>query len=326
MDNNNVASEIWPDDMEATTSEEQTEDSPTMFPVEKQEEIVEKQEEPVKEEGLKPEETPTGIIAEPQPEETPAEKTLEITPTETPAEVIKPPAENEELFTGIRTALELPEDVTPEVALENVKNLIEYREQNRKVNKDLSGLLMSEKSYANFTRDLMSGMPLVVALAGNFDLESLKPEPGDEDYSKYQYAVDARKAKALSDDVAISGMRKNQVESENSLRTFAQTEGFDEKQGTEFFGRLETDLVTLQEGKITKEFLEIYKKGLSYDADLKTAKEAATIAARNKKIVAEKVKNIVEAEPPTLQPSGSRAEPVNNDPNDWVSDIANKFR
>jgi hypothetical protein len=332
MDSNEVQNEIWPDDMEATVAEEQTADSPTMIPGENQPENVDNQpaKEPIVETQTEPgesiipdqpeTETETGTTENQEGETQPEGKEVVPEVTESPI-----PEKDGELFTGIRTVLELPEDATPEQAVTYVKGLVEYRDKNRKANQELSALLVSEKSYANFTRELMSGVPLVVALARNFDMDSLKPEPGDEDYSKYKDAADARKAKVIEDNKAIQKLQENKQQTDTMLRTFATEEKLDEKGATEFFTSLENDLVNLQEGVITKEFLDRYKKGLRYDADIASAKNIATIAARNKKIVAEKVSNIAEQEPPSLQPSGNKMEPVAKDPNNWVEEIVDKF-
>jgi hypothetical protein len=334
MDNNEATNEIWPEDMVATVAEEQTEDSPTIIPVDNQPENVDKpaEEEPKQvdeQNASEGEQTTTAGTEEVQTETGPTENQEGEAPApveETPEEVAKPdvPSDTGEFLTRIKSVVPgIPENATIEQVIDMTVALHEYRENNRKANAEISALLMAEKSYANFTRELISGIPLPVALARNFDMEALQPKPGDEDYVKYKDAVSERKAKMAEEAQVISKLRERQVESDTTLRSFAQAEGFDEKSATDFFGSLESDLVNLQNGTITYEFLDLYKKGKRYDADIATAKETATIAARNKKIVAEKIKNVVEAEPPTLQPTGNVPEQKTD--RSWVEETIDKF-
>jgi len=337
MESNQVQEEIWPEDMVSTIvgEEQTTEDS--MIPVEKQDEETPAEEpeanaeEPAEESAKEPE----GTEEEPEvePEQDPAtmeepqdeqEPDPEPEPEDKPKDEPEPePSGTSKFIEDIRNAFELPEGTEPEKVVEQVNSLIEYAKNNRKANKELTELLMSEQAYSNFTRDLLNKVPLPIALAKNFDIESLKPEVGDEDYPEYQKAIDKQKEIKAENAKFIEKVQQNKEQTEAVLLEFSKAEGFDDKSGTEFFSSLESHLVDLQDGKITKEFMEIFKKGKRYDADIAKARENAVIATRNKKIVAEKEKRVEEAEPPSLQQSGVTPEqPVDAD--DWVTPIAER--
>lgn len=343
---NDVVEQVWPSDMEVTQADEDVGRESDALPVDNQAPVVENnaeitQETATEEPETKETETPAETNTEPieqtaeQPAETPAETE---TATETPAEnteaAEEAPPETPEaeasgpLFDHVRTSLNLPEDATPQEiqdrALEHIQELETYRVNNRKANAELTKLLKSDPAFAGFTMDLMGGAPLVVALAKNFDMNILKPKPGDSDYGKYKDAVEERTAKIERESQSLQKLKANQELSGNHMQSFVQAEGISEQEAPEFFGPLAKDLENLQDGLITPEFLKTYRKGLKYDKDLAKAKETALIAGRNQKIVAKKQSNIAEAEPPSLQPSGSAPEqPAEDD--DWVTSTVNKF-
>lgn len=154
-------------------------------------------------------------------------------------------------------------------------------------NAEVFAKLSEDPQIGGFVADLISGDPIQVALAKNFDDDELSLREGDEGWDSYLAAREQRKAdrKAMADRDEL--IRKNGETSRANLEKYIKDNGLAEddavKTVTDFFE-------ALKDGEISEEVIAMILKGSNHDKDVAEAAEAARIAGRNEKIEEEKYK------------------------------------
>jgi hypothetical protein len=208
-------------------------------------------------------------------------------PGEEPAgEPEEEPAELEgSFYDTLRAAYPDADLSTPEafqeMAVTHIQDLEEYRTKNRKANQILNDIFVKNPWLLELSKDLADGVPPKIAVARNVDTSV---DPDDE------YSEDIEKAKA--DHLAAQAEHKakneayiaNQQASVATLKTFAEKSKMPEATATKFFTEIDALLSEVATGKISENFLNVMLKGMNYEE----AKEAARIAGRNEKIIAQK--------------------------------------
>jgi hypothetical protein len=357
--NNDVVGEIWPVDMKVSVPDGDIENPLETVGVNNEPQVVEKPEDkPTEDAPAVPEaeipateipEVETETVVEPKAEEVPEkvekptddtggegnskegeETQVETTEPEETQEEPKPVILSGPLYDHLKETLKIQGDEIPEdfqaQSVNYVKSLEEYRDNNRKINAHLDKLIRSDPSYAEFTRQLIAGVPVEVALARNFDIENLKPVPGEENYEAYKQAVQDREARITEQQNFVSKLQSNRDASVAIMTDFAKEVKYSEDEGRVFFRELGDMLTNIEQGIIPKDLLQLIHLGRRYEKDIAKTAEQIRIEERNKKIKVMKDKNTVEAEPPSLQQTGVTPAPepkINDD--DWVTPTVNRF-
>ena len=152
------------------------------------------------------------------------------------------------------------------------------------------------------------GMPFRVALrryAG--DILGDEPVKGDDDYEAYMEAAEAYLAekKKVDDEVA---MRNTNLEASNKrFVEFVESQGWDEAKQDAFVKFVVDGISALNIGDVSEAYLNIMRDAFTHDEDVEEAKEAGAIEARNKKIVAKRIKAQTETDG---MPRGGAASPI----------------
>lgn len=152
------------------------------------------------------------------------------------------------------------------------------------------------------------GMPFRVALrryAG--DILGDEPVKDDDDYEAYMEAAEAYLAekKKVDDEVA---MRNTNLEASNKrFVEFVESQGWDEAKQDAFVKFVVDGISALNIGDVSEAYLNIMRDAFTHDEDVEEAKEAGAIEARNKKIVAKRIKVQTETDG---MPRGGAASPI----------------
>lgn len=182
------------------------------------------------------------------------------------------------------------EDDEKKELLDKLKELEEYRDQNVEANKAIIEAFEAEPVVAEIMKDIVSGLSIRQAFAKYFDPSDLEVEEGDPDEKEIKKIKEEReKAKKERDDY-MKSLEENKKFSETAVNEFAKEKKMDEKAAGEFFNKVDKFLVEAYNGKLTKEFFDIMKKGFDYETEIEVARKATEIKSRNEKIDMQKKK------------------------------------
>lgn len=139
-------------------------------------------------------------------------------------------------------------------------------------------------------QDLDAGKPFEVALAANIDVDSLKPLEGDDDYAAYEEARQARQTRKKKADDHKARFESNREESLKVISDYFTEKTMDDDAGTAFANYIDSMITDYLDGKVTRDFLEIFYRGMHYSDDVEAARNAGAIDAKNARIDAEREK------------------------------------
>lgn len=177
---------------------------------------------------------------------------------------------------------QVPEGVDDETALENaLVDLLDYRTKGRQANALLIEVFEAHPDVAGFMGDIIKGSSIPLALARNFDLDTLTPDEEDPDYGKWADQATKRKE-------ALAQLTANKVESSKAFDDFEKLKGFTPEQTEAFIGVVDNFLTDIYSGKVTPDFLEAMYKAVNYETTVNEAASAAALQAKNEKIALEK--------------------------------------
>lgn len=137
-------------------------------------------------------------------------------------------------------------------------------------------------------QDLDAGKPFEVALAANVDVESLKPLEGDEDFAAYEDARKSRMERKQKADEHKARFESNREASQQIIADYFAERTMDEAAGEAFANYIDTMISDYLDGKVTRDFLDVFYRGMHYNDDVEAAREAGAIDAKNARIDAER--------------------------------------
>lgn len=175
-------------------------------------------------------------------------------------------------------------------AEEMIDELMDYQRAGKEANAKLIEVFQSEPEVAAFMADVMKGASIPVALARNFDLDSITPTEGEPDYGEWEAAASERRKSAEGKAKYQEELTANKVESSKAFAAFEQEKGMTESEADAFIDTVERFLGDLYKGRVTKEFLEAMYKATDYDSALTKARDEAALNAKNEKVNLEKKK------------------------------------
>lgn len=182
------------------------------------------------------------------------------------------------------------EDDEKKELLDKLKELEEYRDQNVEANKAIIEAFEAEPVVAEIMKDIVNGLSIRQAFAKYFDPSDLEVEEGDPDEKDIKKIKEEREKSKKERDDYMKSLDENKKFSETAVNEFAKEKKMDEKAAGEFFNKVDKFLVEAYNGKLTKEFFDIMKKGFDYETEIEAARKTAEIKSRNEKIDMQKKK------------------------------------
>lgn len=162
-----------------------------------------------------------------------------------------------------------------------------YRETDERIME----ILERDPDFALVLDDMGKGVPFRVALHRHLGDLSVTPEEEDRDYDDWKKAGDEYLAEKKRIDDEINTRNGNIEESTTRFKNFVDSHSdWDEakKEGfVKFFNSVCQDLAI---GKLTDNVLSMLADAYTHDDDVEAALEEGKVEARNKKIVAERIR------------------------------------
>ena len=176
-------------------------------------------------------------------------------------------------------------------------------------------------------QDLAAGKPIEAALAANLDMDSVTPLEGDDAYASYEEARKERQERKKKIDEHRAMFDKNYEESQKVVEEYFADKTMDEETGKAFAEFMDRNIQDYLDGKVTKEFLDIFYRGMHFEDEVEAAREAGAIDAKNARIDAERER--VAAETDGMPSPGSAMSTTSEYPeedNDMFSEIRRHSR
>ncbi len=224
-------------------------------------------------------EAPKQVI-EPSEQESPQE------PQEEPSKEVAPDApEKESSEVSLRKHLGIKdgEDLHGK-ALDHIKSLQDYKDNNESVNSKLLEVFETQPEIGSFLKDIVNGAPVNVAIAKNFDVESLKAQDGDPDYDEWNKAIEGRKKTLAEKQKYLKEIDDNVKMSAKELEAFTKENKLSDEDAEDFLKGVDQLVADLVRGKVTKDALTRFYKGINYDKDIKEQTKVAEVKGKNTKI------------------------------------------
>ena len=223
-------------------------------------------------------EAPKQVI-EPSEAEAPVESKGE-TPEEAPE---TPEKESSEMRLRKHLGVKDGEDLHGK-ALEHIQSLQDYKDKNESVNAKLLEVFETQPEIGSFLKDIVNGAPVNVAIARNFDVESLKAQEGDPDYDEWNKAIDGRKKTVAEKQKYLKEIDDNVKMSAKELDAFTKENKLSDSEAEDFLKSVDQLVADLVRGKVTKDALTRFYKGINYDKDIKEQAKVAEVKGKNAKI------------------------------------------
>jgi len=259
-------------------------------------------------------ETPPEVAAETPPE------TAAETP---PEEVVAEPTASDNFRNRIKSAYPDDEFADDEAyfqkASEQLDNLEQYRNNNMEANKALMEIFNAEPAIAELLKDMIEGASFREALARHFSPDELVPAEGDPDREGWKKNAEARSKMLADNELANKKKAENDEFTAKEIADFAKDNKIDPDKAEEVLGRIGEILDEAYSGRISRNLLNVIYKGFNSEEDIKNAAEAARIAGRNEKIVAEKDKKPKGDGQPILGSTGKTETPVKK--RSWMDNL-----
>ncbi len=203
----------------------------------------------------------------------------------------KPPHKYHERLTKAFPDRKFEKDEDYDSAMdEHLTSLEDYREKGKKANQKLLAVFESVPEAGEMVRDLMAGATFREAVARHFSAEDFTPTEGDPDYEGWTKNKTEREEKMNKRREFEKNYAANLEAAGKELEAFAKEHNLDEKATDEFLESMEKTLEDFNNGKITKDTLRLMRRAMTYDQDIKDAREEGRIAGRNEKITAQREK------------------------------------
>lgn len=163
---------------------------------------------------------------------------------------------------------------------EQQATLGKYQESNQK----LSELFSKNPRFAAMMSDMLKGTDASVAFVKYFGKEALEAS-GDEE--KLKLITEANQ-EYLNQVAESEKLRKTQEEnlqkSEEDISSFQQEKELNDEDYGKFIDSVYHVIEDGLEGRLTKEFLQIFWQGLNYETDIQSALKTGEIEGKNQKI------------------------------------------
>lgn len=154
----------------------------------------------------------------------------------------------------------------------------------------LSELLDMNPELAMIVEDMKSpayggkGMPFMVALARNVDLDDLKPIEGEEDFEAYTTEYDTRKASNAARKQREAELQANMEASATEIEEYVESLSWSDEKKEEFDNWFNALINDMAENRLTRQSMQIFVDAFTHDEDVKRAEREGKIQGRNEQI------------------------------------------
>lgn len=169
-------------------------------------------------------------------------------------------------------------------AEEMIDDLMDYKTKGQEANAKLVEVFEAEPAIAEFITDVMEGAAPEVAIARNFDIESLTPMEDEPDYGKWEEAKNQRKQRMEESRKFQEELTANQVESSKAFDAFVEENGLSEEEADGLLDEIDGLLKDIYRGFVSKDFLSMMHKATGYEDKLAKAREEAKLNAKNEEV------------------------------------------
>lgn len=166
-------------------------------------------------------------------------------------------------------------------AEEMISDLMDYKTKGQEANAKLVEIFESEPAIAEFISDVMQGASPEVAIARNFDVDSLTPMEDEEDRGPWEEAKKMRKQRFEEQKKFEEELTTNQVESSKAFDAFVEENGLSEEEADGLLDEIDTLLKDIYRGFVSKDFLTMMHKATGYEDKLAQARKEAALQAKN---------------------------------------------
>ena len=156
--------------------------------------------------------------------------------------------------------------------------LTKHRESDAK----LSGMFKKDPRFAALLNDAIEGGDVSTSFVKRYGKDVLDAD--EESLAKIAEANQEFLNKAAESDKLYQEQQANLEKSAEGMSSFKEEKGMDDDHFEEFLGKVYEALEAGFMGNLTREFLEVFYKGLSYENDVRKAADAGLVEGRNQKI------------------------------------------
>lgn len=199
------------------------------------------------------------------------------------------------------------------------KAVIEHLNNEAQANQQLLGAFEENPELQAVVKDMtQNGKSFLEALHAHVDIDSLNVQPGDENYEEVVRAKVNRENQKKEQEKRIQELRSNQEKTIANSVEFVKEHKLTKADESTFFNQIDKIISDLNNGLVSKETFEVFKKGMAYEKDVKSAKEVGEIAGKNTAVIIKKKKLKGDAMPkvnapkskPKEQPKVEYADPI----------------
>lgn len=154
-------------------------------------------------------------------------------------------------------------------------------------NKKLRAMMSTEPELGKILADMAQGATFVEVLPRYVDVENLKLEPGDPDYTKWEANNKTRMESYQANMDRKTQIENNQRKSMETIASWFEEKKFEDNQKEEYAQFVSDLLERAYQGELTTEFLNKMFYAMNYEKDMEQAEKLGEVRGRNEKIVAE---------------------------------------
>jgi hypothetical protein len=158
-------------------------------------------------------------------------------------------------------------------------------------NDNLKAMMHGEQKLAKILTDMAQGAKFEEVLPRYVDVENLRLEPGDPDYSTWEANNKKRKMEYKENLDRQTQLENNQMASRQNIEKFFEEKGMDDEAKGEYGAFVGNMLDRAYAGEITPEFLNKMYHAMKYKDDVQAAEAAGAIKVKNEKIVEKKMRS-----------------------------------
>lgn len=154
----------------------------------------------------------------------------------------------------------------------------------------LAELLDMNPELAMIVEDMKSpayggkGLPFMVALVRNVDLDDLKPIEGEDDFEAYTSEYEARKASNAARTQREAELRSNMEASAAEIEGYVESLSWSDEKKEEFDNWFNALINDMAENRLTRQSMQIFVDAFTHDEDVKRAEREGKIEGRNEQI------------------------------------------
>lgn len=163
--------------------------------------------------------------------------------------------------------------------------LMKHLENEQNVTNQLGEIIKGNPELSDVLKDMMQNKTdFMTAITTHLDIEGSKPVPGDDNYEQYIEQKILRKQQKEQEKQRLTILEENKKSSAEVANSYVKDKGLDTNTRSEFFGKIDAVVQSLNQGKVDDQMLDIFFKGMNYEKDIAVAEKKGEIIGANKKI------------------------------------------